>query len=277
MAAGTMMWSCMGPEKLKEPGIQLYSLRNELPDDRAGILRAISDIGYKYLETYLMGGKHHLGYDVTEYKSMLDDLGLQVMSGHIPTGRTNPEVEGSLVNNFEKTLEDANYLGQKYIVCPYLADSERTSLDDYKKTIELLNASGEKCKSAGITFAYHNHEFEFIEMDGVVPMEMIIEESDPDLVKIELDIYWSTRGKRDAVEMFNKYPNRFVLWHVKDMNKQRPEETTFVGDGSIDYARVFENRANSGMEYYFVEQEHYPTPALDGIQKSFDYLNALKS
>ena len=259
----------------KDLGIQLYSLRNELPDDRLGVLQKISDIGYKYLETYLLEGEHHLGYPIAEYKKMLDDMGLQVMSGHIPTGRTAPELEGTLVNNFEKAIEDAIYLGQKYIVCPYLQDSERTSLDDYKATIELLNKSGEKCKEAGITFAYHNHEFEFEEMEGQIPMEMIIEQTDPDICQIELDIYWSTFAGRDAIELFNKYPNRFALWHVKDMNKENREETTFVGGGSIDYSRIFQNAQNSGMEYFFVEQEHYPTPVFEGIESSFKHLQSI--
>ena len=293
LAAGGLLWSCGGssstsdskeminepnekiPTVLKEPGIQLYSLRNELPSDRKGVLKKISEIGYKYLETYLLEDEHHLGFEISEYKKILDDLGLQVMSGHIPTGRVAPEINGTLVNNFEKVIEDAQFLGQKYIVCPYLEDSERTSLDDYKKTIELLNISGEKCKAAGITFCYHNHEFEFIEMDGTVPMEMIIEGTEADKVQIELDIYWTTVAGRDAKALFDKYPGRFVLWHVKDKSKIA-EETTFVGDGSINYAEIFKNSENSGLEYYFVEQEHYPTPVFEGIKQSFDYLQRVK-
>ena len=93
---------------------------------------------------------------------------------------------------------------------------------------------------------------------------------------MELDIYWSTRAGRDAIELFNKYPNRFVLWHVKDMNKTNQDETTFIGDGSINYAEVFNNSQNSGMECFFVEQEHYPIPVFEGLQKSYDYLKSIK-
>ena len=293
IAACGVLWSCgaLGESKneaavstepaseaegLKDIGLQLYSLRNELPSDREGVLKSISNIGYKYLETFLLEGKHHLGFPIADYKKMLDDLGLQVLSAHIPTGRNNPDLVGSMTNAFEKVIEDANYLGQKYIVCPHLAESERTSIDDYKSTIELFNSCSEQCKAAGITFAYHNHAFEFAELDGQVPMELIIEQSDPDLVKIELDIYWSTRAGRDAIELFNKYPNRFVLWHVKDMSKTNQDETTVVGQGSIDYANIFKNGGNSGMEYFFIEQEHYPIPAIDGIKQGFDHLKTIK-
>ena len=133
-----------------------------------------------------------------------------------------------------------------------------------------------KCKEAGLTFCYHNHDFEFMELDGRVPMEMIIEETDVDKVQIELDIYWSTVAGRDAKALFDKYPNRFVLWHVKDKSKVA-DETTFIGDGSIDYQAIFANSANSGMEYFFVEQEHYPTPVFEGIQKSFEFLRSMKA
>lgn len=294
LAAGGVLWSCGASTESKtnasnqmdvtseakrglgDFGIQLYSLRFELPNDRAGVLKKISDIGYKYLETYVMDGKHHLGFPIADYRKMLDDLGLQVLSAHIPTGRPQPELVGSLTNNFEKVIEDAHYLGQRYIICPYLQESERTSLDDYKATIDLLNACGEKCKAAGITFCYHNHDFEFLELEGQVPMEMIIEQTDPELVQMELDIYWSTKAGRDTFELFDKYPNRFALWHVKDMSKTRENETTFVGDGSINYAEIFQKARNTGMEHFFVEQEHYPTPVFEGLQKSFEYLNALK-
>ncbi len=291
LAAGGVLWSCGAStetntiestdsgtetgEGLGNIGIQLYSLRNELPSDRQGVLKKISDIGYKYLETYMMEGKHHLGYPIADYRKMLDDLGLQVLSAHIPTGRTSPDLVGSLTNNFEKVIEDAHYLGQRYIVCPYLQDSERTSLDDYKATIDLLNTSGTKCKTAGITFAYHNHAFEFEELEGQIPMELIIEQTDPEMVQMELDIYWSTKAGRDTFELFNKYPNRFILWYVKDMSKTKEDETTFIGGGSIDYPEVFKNAQNSGMEYFFVEQEHYPIPVFEGLKKSYDYLRAI--
>ena len=286
LAAGGMMLSYGASAGLKasEPvrkglqdiGVQLYSLRNELPNDREGVLKKISEIGYKYLETYLMEGKPHLGFPIADYKKMLDDLGLQVMSAHIPTGRSNPELEGTLTNNFDKVIEDANFLGQKYIVCPWLDEKYRQSLDDYKKNIDLLNACGEKCKAAGITFAYHNHAFEFEELEGKIPMEVMIESTDPDLVQIELDIFWSTKAGRDAIELFNQYPNRFALWHVKDMSETNPDETVYVGGGSIDYEKVFRNAENSGMKYFFVELEHYSIPAIEGIQKSFDTLKAMK-
>ena len=139
-----------------------------------------------------------------------------------------------------------------------------------------MNRAGEQCRAAGITFCYHNHEFEFEELEGKVPMELMIEETDPDTVQIELDIYWSTFANRDAVELFKKYPNRFPLWHVKDMNKEKPNETTYVGGGSIDYADIFKRSKKSGMEYYFVEQEHYPIEVFEGMQKSYDYMKAIK-
>ncbi|MEQ9424021.1 MAG: sugar phosphate isomerase/epimerase [Cyclobacteriaceae bacterium] len=291
-AAGSIIpISCSGPKKeqaMTEPvvekpakgltnfGLQLYTLRNELPNGKDEVLQKVSEIGFQQLEMYMFEGQHHLGWPVNEFKQKLDDLGLKVISTHVPTGNGAPDTPGTFINGFDKVIEEANILGQKYLVCPYLTDSERTSLDDYKKILEMLNNAGEKCNAAGIQLCYHNHDFEFEEMEGEVPLLMMLENSDKATLQFELDIYWSTRGGFDALELFNKYPGRFPLWHVKDMSKTDPMETTYVGAGSIDFANILKNSGNSGLDIPIVEQEHYPIPVYEGLEKSHEFMRTVE-
>ncbi|MDA0194880.1 MAG: sugar phosphate isomerase/epimerase [Bacteroidetes bacterium] len=294
LAAGGLLYSCGGSsttqstestegeetveevKKLDDIGIQLYTLRNELQADgadRAAILKKVADVGYKHVEMYMLGGKHHLGYTREEFKSILDDLGMRVTSAHVGIG--GPDNPMTLTNGFEQVIDDAVFLGQKYIVCPHPGRIE--SIDAWKAKIDIFNGCGEQCKAAGVQFGYHNHALEFEEVDGQIPFDIIMQNSDPSIIQFELDMYWSIMAGAGSVELFNKYPNRFPLWHVKDMSKEKENETTFLGGGSIDYESVFANGGNAGRDLFYVEQEHYPIDAYQSIQKCYDYLSAINA
>jgi sugar phosphate isomerase/epimerase len=156
-------------------------------------------------------------------------------------------------------------------VIAYLVENDRKTIDDYKKHAATFNTAAEKCKKAGIQFAYHNHDFEFIDMNGQTGYEVLMKETDKSLVKFEMDIYWVAKANHDPIELFKKHSNRFPLWHVKDMDKTEKRSFTEVGNGVIDYKKIFENAKKSGMQHFFVEQDISADP-LASIQKSFEYI-----
>ncbi|MBS0001014.1 MAG: sugar phosphate isomerase/epimerase, partial [Cyclobacteriaceae bacterium] len=210
----------MGSEMVKEKkiGLQLYTLRNEINEQGLqAVLQRVSDIGYTWMEGFGYEGRNILGVSPANLKSMLSDMGMQMPSVHSVTEVSSEGGKEAIVDQMKVTAEDAIAVGAEYLVWAYLTEEDRQSLDDYKRHIETWNQFGEVCREAGIQFAYHNHDFEFMEFDGTRAYDLIIQETDPDLVKFELDLYWITKAGFDPVEYFNKARGRFPLWHVKDM------------------------------------------------------------
>ncbi len=162
-----------------------------------------------------------------------------------------------------------NEVGQEYAALGYLREEERRSMDDYKRVADLLNSAGEKAKKKGIQLCYHNHDFEFQELEGQLPMYYLLDNTDPELVKMELDLYWITKAKYDIKDFFNKYNGRIPLWHVKDMDASG--DFTEVGSGSVDFETAFANKEVAGMKHFFVEQDQSNNP-IKSIKKSFDYV-----
>ena len=158
------------------------------------------------------------------------------------------------------------------MVLAFLFPNERKTIDDYKKIAENLNKAGEKCKKAGIQFCYHNHDFEFQALDGTIPFDILMGQTDKDLVKAELDLFWVQKAGFNPVELFDKYPGRGVLWHVKDMDKTEKKSFTEVGNGVIDFNAIFKNAKKSGMEHFFVEQDVCPGKPVDSITQSIAYV-----
>ncbi len=249
-------------------GLQLYTVRSEVDKDLVSTLTKVSDIGYRYLELYGYGDGKYFGLPVNEFKQVAQDAGLEVRSSHHGTGIIINNSQGSLTNGWEKAAEDAASLGQEYMACAWLHPDER-STEHYQRLPEILNQAGQICKDAGIQFCYHNHEFEFIEQDGMVPMYHILDNTDPDLVKMELDLFWTKHASIDPIEFFNKYPGRTPLWHVKDMNNLEEKKFAEVGTGIIDFDLIFQNADKSGMKYFFVEQDVSDNP-LKSIETSFN-------
>jgi sugar phosphate isomerase/epimerase len=254
-------------------GIQLYTLKDIIRKDVKGTLKQVADIGFRELETYGYADGKIFGMPYADFNSMVSDLGLKIISGHYGTGQASPGMKGSLVNDWERAVEDAGKAGQKYMCIAWLHPNERKTLDDYKKVCDLMNKANETCKKAGVTFAYHNHDFEFVSLEGKIPYEVMCEALDPS-VALELDIYWSTFANFDTVELFKKYSGRIHLWHVKDMDREKRERQTDVGSGSIDYKAIFKAADVSGMKHFFLEQEYFSGPQLDAITNGYKHLRS---
>lgn len=269
----------------KDIGLQLYTLRNELQKDGVEVtLQKVAEKGYKWMEPFGYEGRKFLGKTPQEFAKICADLGMSVPSVHSVTEVSSSGGKDAILDQMKVTAEDAIAIGAKYLVWAFLKPEDRQNLDQYKKHIETWNKFGEVCKSAGIQFAYHNHDFEFIDFAGTRPYDLIMAETDADLVKFEMDLFWVTIAGQDPVEWINKQPGRFHLWHVKDMvsteNKYVVDgmDRFFapVGQGVIDFKRIFEARETSGMQYFFVEQDFTPTgiSPLDTIGQSWNFLNS---
>ncbi len=256
-------------KKVKKVGLQLYTVRDDMAKDPMTTLRKVAQIGYDHVELASYSDGKVYGKTPAEFKKMLTDLGLVTYSSHIGLD--------ILRKGWEKAVADAVVLGQKYVVCPYLQENERKSMDQYKKLIELLNKCGETAQKAGLQLAYHNHNFEFDTLEGQIPYDVMLKECDADLVKMELDIYWLRRAGRDPITYFKNNPGRFELWHVKDMADTPEKEFSEVGNGVIDWKPIFKASKTAGMHYFFVEQDatknHKP---LESIEISYKYLKGLR-
>jgi len=148
-------------------------------------------------------------------------------------------------------------------------------MDEIKTAVDVFSKSGEACKKAGVQFAYHNHTTEFDSIEGHRPFDYILSNTDKELVKMELDLAWATKANQDPVELFKQHPGRFPLWHVKDLDATTKNPTE-VGKGTIDFKRIFEHQADSGMKYFFVEQDQAPAP-LDNVAGSYGFLKKILS
>lgn len=256
-------------------GLQLYTVRDAMGKDPKGTLAKVAQIGYNSVETAsYTGSQKFYGMTTAEFASVLKQNGLVVPSGHYRLGEEQPKGEvqmGTILHGWDKAVDDAAAVGIKYMVCAYLSTEERGGLDHYKKVADELNTAGERCKKAGIQLCYHNHDFEFIKQDNQYPYDILLS-TDKDLVKMEMDIYWVTKAGQDPIALFNQHPGRFPLWHVKDMDNTPNKDFTEVGNGIIDFKKVFAERNKAGMKYFFVEQDKTPGSPFDSITKSFNYI-----
>ena len=260
--------------KSSKVGIQLYTVRNEIAKDPKGTLEKIAALGFQEVENFGYNGKF-FGMEAAEYKALLNQLKMTPISGHYMYGNFgNKQIPGTILYGWDKAVEDAAAIGQKYMVLAYLMPEERTSINDYKKLAAELNKAGEKCKKAGIQLCYHNHDFEFQEIDGQIPFDILTKETDPSLVKLELDLFWVAKAGKDPIALFNDNKGRIALWHVKDMDKTPSKNFTEVGNGVIDFATIFKNAKLSGMKHFFVEQDFCPGSPFDSVQKSIGYIKS---
>jgi sugar phosphate isomerase/epimerase len=261
--------------KPKAIGLQLYTLRDAMAKDPDATLAKVAEIGYKEVESFGYADGKFFGKSPKDYAAKLKELGLTSPSGHYTTGNVVVTGKGTLKNDWERAVADAAQIGQKYMVCAYLFPPERTKLDDYKQFAELFNKSAEVCRAAGIQFVYHNHDFEFQPLGGQKPYDLLLQETDPKLVKMELDLYWSTFAGQDPVALFKKHPGRFPLWHIKDMEKTAARAFAEVGTGSINFQRIFDAKKTAGLTHYFVEQDVCKRPPLESIAISYRNMQKL--
>jgi sugar phosphate isomerase/epimerase len=256
-------------------GLQLYTVRDAMQQDPVKTIEQVAKIGYNSVETATYtGSQKFYGMDAAAFKKVLRDNGLVVPSGHYRLGeeKSASVVNGTMLHEWQKAVDDAAEVGLKYMVCAYLSEEERGGLDHYKALAQEFNKAGEICKKAGIQFCYHNHNFEFEAQAGVYPYDILINETDRQLVKMEIDLYWVKKAGHDPVELFRKHPGRFPLWHVKDMTNTPDHTFAEVGNGIIDFKTIFQNQALAGMKYFFVEQDKCAGSPFDSITQSYTYI-----
>lgn len=268
--------STLKNQGLRDIGVQLYTLRNEMNTDLIGTLENVAKIGFTHIEN--IGYKEGLFYGLPkeEFKKILADNNLKMYSGHTETGQNNPAEIHTMVNNWEKHCEDVAFMDQKYVVCAYLHEGERQTIDQYKSLAQLFNKCGEKAKEFGLQFAFHHHDFEFVKIDDIVPFDILLNETDPELVKFELDHYWLAKSNVTTDAFYEQYPKRFPLWHIKDMADDEAKSFSEVGNGILDWKDIFSKREQSGMEFFYVEQDFCKNfSPLESVKISFDYLASL--
>jgi len=259
-----------------QPGLQLYTVRNAMKENPKKTLEHVANIGYVEVEgaTY-SGNELYYGMKSETFKKVLDNNGLTMPSNHYLLGseKLNGQFrKGTILHDWERAIEDAVQIDQKYMVCAYLPNSERKSLDDYKRIADYFNKVGEMCHKAGIQFCYHNHNFEFQMIDGEIPYQVLLNNTDEKLVKMEMDVYWVVKGNHDPIALFKEQPRRFPLWHIKDMDDTSKHFFTEIGNGIIDFKKIFSHANLAGMKHFFVEQDECPGSPFKSITQSIRYL-----
>lgn len=256
-------------EKIKEFGFQSFTVRDSIMKDMPGTLKRLRKAGFDHMEGFNFGNGQLLGKPIAEAKKIIEDSKIALKSIHIMTMNMGDD-------NMQQTVDDAAELGTEYLVCAFLMPNERTTLDQYKALCERFNRFSEISRKAGIHFAYHNHDFEFQELEGQMPMDVILKETAPDDVKIELDIYWARHAGQNPLNFFRDNKGRVPLWHVKDLALTEGNPMTEVGNGIIDWRPIFGHKKDSGLRYFFIEQDaNFTTDALTSLETSIKYLKKL--
>ena len=243
-----------GSAQEKFGGLALYTVRDDMGTDAKATLKAVADAGYKNIESAGYADGKFYNMSPADFKKYLKEVGLKPISTH----------QGSVtLENADTMIADVKKAGFKYFVIPvppmglFKSDPETKTMSMTGGAANLANiitTLGKKCKEAGLKLLYHNHDFEFIkDADGIVPIDYLLENTDPKYVNFQMDLYWVTKAGADPVAYFEKYPGRFKIWHVKDMDDQG--RFAPVGDGKIEFARILGHKKLSGMKYYMVEQD----------------------
>ncbi len=265
-------------------GLQLFTFFNVIDEDVEGTLKKIAGVGYKKIESAFSKKGGYYGMKPKEFAKFLKDIGMSWKSHHVlgapfkmPPGAKMPAgADGkpitippmrNLRDNMQELIDEAAEGGVDYLVC---ANTPITTLDEIKSSIEVLNKTDEACKKAKIGFAYHNHDAEFRAVEEQIPYEMFLTQTK---MKMELDLAWATKGGKDPVELFKQNQGRFPLWHVKDLDAKR-EVILPVGEGTIDYKRIFDAASTAGMKHFFVEHD-MPEDAMASITSSYNYLSKM--
>jgi len=240
-------------------GVQLYSFRDDMAKDAKGTLQKIADIGFKEIESARSDKGLYYGLSPKEMKLACKALGMKLTSGHV-----------ALDDDFQNTMEQAVESGQEYVICSSLPSKGQT-VDNYKKVAEQFNKAGEACKKLGLKFGYHNHEYEFEAENGTVLYDVLMDNTEDDLVHMELDLGWVIVAGKDPLAYFSKYPGRFPLWHLKDMNMDKKESTEF-GKGGLDIASMMAHQKESGVKHIYIEQEEYASTPFESMEENMAFL-----
>ncbi|MHB8503207.1 MAG: sugar phosphate isomerase/epimerase family protein [Candidatus Acidiferrales bacterium] len=272
-------WAAETTHRINKVGLQLYTVRGEMAKDFDGTIAKVAETGYKEVEF-----ADHYNHSPKDIRAVLDKNGLAAPSEHMGYD--------VLENKWPETLEEAHVIGCTYIVCPWIDEKQRTA-DGWKRAAELFNKAGEASQKAGIQFCFHNHSYEFAPVEGLggkLAYDYLLAETDPKFVKMEMDLGWISVAQKDPVSYFNKYPGRFPLVHVKDYVNDPNSTSSYagatgsvkfkgrladVGEGIVDWKRIFAHSDKAGIKHYFVENDDAKNPFED-IKISYDYLAALR-
>jgi sugar phosphate isomerase/epimerase len=270
-------------------GVQLFTFFSSIDNDVQGTLKKIADIGYKEIESAFSKKGGYYGMKPKEFLKMVSNLGMLWKSHHVlgapfklPAGAKMPtDANGqpmkippmkNLKENMQELIDEVAEANLPYLVC---ANTPIDTMDDIKSSLEVLNKTGEGCKKAGIQFCYHNHDAEFKQVEGQVPYDLMLSQLDKDSVKFELDLAWAIKGGADPVTLFNQNNGRFPLWHVKDLDASH-QNILPVGEGTIDFKRIFDAASVAGMQHFFVEHD-FPKDAYASITTSIANIKKLLS
>jgi len=280
IAAATLLANKLGwaaaNHRIERIGVQLYTVRDQMKADFDGTLTKVAAIGYKEVE--FAGYFDHSPKDV---RATIDRLGLTSPACHVQWEVLGPD-------QWPAQIDSAKVIGQDYIVCPWIPEEIRKQPDGWKRAADAFNRAGEASKKAGVQFAYHNHWFEFLPVNGKLPYDFLLENCDSDLVKMEMDLCWITVGGGDPLKYFDRYPGRFPLVHVKDIKKlpkvsagggqdfgDSLKDMTEVGSGIINWKRIFAQSERAGIKHYIVEHDK-PAHPFESIKTSYEYLYKLR-
>jgi sugar phosphate isomerase/epimerase len=250
-------------------GVQLFMVRRQAPKDLAGVLRAIRQIGYTQIELYPIVYSH----PAPELRRIVQDAGLSSASAHF-------DYEG-----FESKIDYGHQLGLEYMVCPMLPKNLWTSAEGFREAAAKFNTWGKLVHDAGMTFAFHNHDYEFKPQGKTTGFAELMQQTDPALVKLEFDLYWLTQGGQDPAAMLTKYANRARLVHLKDRKPNAPisydmeassEHFTEIGKGTVQWPALLSQAHKQGIKYAFVDQDETSEPVLESLKESYTYLRTLK-
>jgi sugar phosphate isomerase/epimerase len=267
MAGAGLAIACSGAlrpahsARLDKIGLQLYTVRDQMKADFEGTLARVAEIGYKEVE---FAG--YFGHSPTDVKAILDRHGLSAPSTHIAIGE---------IDAWKASLDTAKAIGHEYIVMPWIPQEKRKTLDDWKNVASVFNRAAQMAHDAGLQFAYHNHDFEFPKIDGQIPYDVLLQNTDPKLVQLEIDLYWITKAGEDPLAYFARWPGRVPLVHVKDSAGPPDHKMVDVGQGKIDWKRIFAKRDQAGIKHAFVEHDQPPQPFED-IAVSYRTLKGLE-
>ncbi len=256
-------------------GLALYTVRNDMSKDPKATLQKVADIGYKNIEAAGYRDGKYYTMSPEDFKNYLHELGLTPISTH---------QSAISLDNADVMFADAKAAGFEYFVVPippmgmfkYYSETKSMGMEGgAEKLADILTTLGKKCDKVGLKLLYHNHDFEFIQdKDGVTTIDYLLEHTDPKYVNFQMDLFWVTKAGADPLAYFKKYPKRFKLWHVKDMDDQG--RFAPVGNGKIDFARILTEKEQSGMQYYFVEQDRtFNMKPLEAIKVSHDALKEI--
>jgi sugar phosphate isomerase/epimerase len=245
----------LSAKPVKNVGLQLYSLRDQLPKDVSGVIAKVAAAGYKEVEPFGYSKKAGFwGLDPKAFNSLLKANGLTTPSGHYDM---NQFFGSGKTDNLEAYIEAANTTGQSHIIVPSINGEFIKTVDECKAVADKMNKAAEICKKSGLKLGYHNHNFEWRPIGDTTFYDTVIDNTDPKLVAMEMDIYWVVRSGKDPLELIAKHPGRYEFVHIKDMDKTKPGLNTEIGKGSIDFVKILSKAKEGGVKHFIVEQENY--------------------